>query len=89
MFDDIVTIINKYTVVRAVAGEDWWPNDFPLQDVIDFRSVAAEAAEDGLPVSADVAEREALENKDLRYRMPEAPNITFELVTETEAENIP
>ena len=89
MFDDIVTTINKYTVVRSVAGEDWWPNDFALQDVIDYRSTAAEAAEDGLPLSSDVAELQASENKEIRYRMPEAPNIEFNLEAETESEDDP
>ena len=84
MFDDIVTSINKYMVVRSVAGEVPWPSDFILQDIIDTRHKDSQTSDD-LPLSSDVAEREASRNKDGRYRMPKRPDIEFVL----EAESVP
>ena len=81
MFDDITFAIEDYMVVRDVAGEDAWPDDFVLQDVIDYRADIPQTG-DELPLSSDVAERAASRNKSLRYRMPRRPDIEFNLNTD-------
>lgn len=82
LMDEVTFNMEKYRVVREVAGEDDWPEDFVLQDVIDFRAESPEIA-DNLPLSAEVAERSAARNKESRYRMPNRPNIEFQLKDES------
>jgi hypothetical protein len=85
MFDDITFTIEDYMVVRDVAGEDAWPDDFVLQDVIDYRADIPQTG-DELPLSSDVAERAASRNKGLRYRMPRRPDIEFSLNTDPDGQ---
>ena len=86
MFDDITFAIEKYMVVREVAGEDAWPDDFVLQHIIDYRAGIPQT-HDNFPLTADVAERAASRNKDRRYRMPKRPNIEFQLKSESADED--
>jgi len=85
LLDEVTFTMEDYRVVREVAGEDDWPADFILQDVVDYRAKFPQTA-DGLPVSSEVAERSASRNKDLRYRIPNRPNINFSMEAEDEGE---
>jgi hypothetical protein len=51
---EIVEEIEKYHDILKLTGREW-PDNFPLQDFIDFR--ASKTEDDNLPTSADLAER--------------------------------
>ncbi len=76
LMNEMIDVINDYMVVREAAGKDGWPDDFILQDVIDFRFGKGRAP-DELPTSADVAERFETRGRLSRLRLPKRPNIQF------------
>ncbi len=76
MMDDIVDVIKTYMQVRVKAGREAWPEDFPLQYVIDYRS-ALPNVYDELPTTKEVADAMKAKSKDRSYRMPRRPDISF------------
>ena len=76
LMDDVTFNMVDYRIVREVAGEDDWPRDFVLQDIVDKRAEQPQTA-DELPVSADFDEDSDTRMKVVRYRIPPRPNIEF------------
>ncbi len=87
MFDDITFQIEKYMVVREVAGEEAWPNNFVLQDVIDYRAtLPATSGGDELPTTEELEESRIGAAKERTYRMPTRPNIEFTYESEDDTD---
>ena len=63
-------------MVREAAGKDAWPDDFVLQEVIDYRYGKNNFFDD-LPTTEDVARRYESRQKVHRLRLPQRPNIDF------------
>lgn len=84
LMDDMVDRMKEYMVVREAAGKDAWPDDFVLQDVVDYR-FGKNNFFDELPTSEDVARRYESRQKINRLRLPDRPNIDFQLNPEPAA----
>jgi hypothetical protein len=84
LMDSILDDVREYSVIREAAGMDPWPDNFALQDIIDWRR-ENERDPDDLPTSEEIA---ALKNEsrlgDPRLRLPKRPNIDFRLQEDEE-----
>lgn len=83
LMNDLVDVIKDYAVVRDVAGKDGWPDNFVMQDVIDWR-VGNENVPDGLPTSADIAARAETRGRLSSLGLPKNADINFSLSDESE-----
>jgi hypothetical protein len=89
MGDDVIDTMQGfggYTVLRQAAGLDYWPDDFPLQDLVDHRAETITRFEDGLPTSEDLEQRRG-DRVFSRVRLPDRPDISFEPPTEDGDDN--
>ena len=79
IFKDIVDIIHTYRIVREAAGLEDWIDDFPLQDVIDYRALNMLSTNDGLPTSDTAKSEFEVRVMKANKRLPIQPSIEFSL----------
>ena len=79
VFKDIVEIIQLYRVVREAAGMDDWPDDFALQEVIDYRALNLPSSNDELPTSQQARNDFMVRQAKSTSRMPIRPSIEFSM----------
>ncbi len=78
LMDSILDDVREYSIIREAAGMDAWPDDFVLQDIIDWRRVN-ERNPDDLPTSEEIAAmKRQTQPGDPRLRLPQRPNIDFQ-----------